>query len=67
MPPTANFGSGIHPYCLGATLARLEGQERFMGLAQRFNQLHLETAVEDLQYVPSITFRSLVSLPISCH
>ena len=26
-------------------------------------KFHLETAVEDLQHVPSIIFRSLVSLP----
>jgi len=56
------FGSGVH-HCLGATLARLEGQEAFTALAQRFPSLHLET--EELEYQPSINFRSLTSLPVA--
>jgi len=62
--PHVAFGSGIH-HCLGATLARLEGQEAFKALAQRFNELSLET--EHLEYHPGNTFRSLVSLPVSWH
>ncbi|MFQ6029018.1 MAG: cytochrome P450 [Dehalococcoidia bacterium] len=57
-----SFGSGVH-HCLGATLARLEGQEAFQGLAQRFPSLHLET--EDLEYQPSMNFRSLKALPVT--
>jgi pimeloyl-[acyl-carrier protein] synthase len=56
------FGSGVH-HCLGATLARLEGQEAFKALAQRFKALHIET--EELHYQPSITFRTLTSLPVT--
>jgi cytochrome P450 len=56
------FGSGIH-HCLGATLARLEGQEAFRALAERFDSLHLET--ENIEYQPSITFRSVKSLPVT--
>ena len=56
------FGSGVH-HCLGATLARVEGQEVFKALAERFPALQVET--EDLEYQPSITFRSLKSLPIT--
>ncbi len=59
--PHVAFGSGIH-YCLGATLARVEGQEVFRGLAQRFPRIVLET--EDLEYQPSLQFRSLKSLPV---
>lgn len=59
--PHVAFGSGVH-HCLGATLARLEGQEVFKALAQRFPSLHLAT--DELQYQPSITFRSVKSLPI---
>ena len=55
------FGSGVH-HCLGATLARVEGQEVFKALAERFPHLRVES--EDLEYQPSITFRSLKSLPV---
>jgi cytochrome P450 len=44
-------------------LARLEGQEVFKVLAERFPSLHLET--EELVYQPSIPFRSLKSLPVA--
>jgi cytochrome P450 len=59
--PHVSFGSGVH-HCLGATLARLEGQEAFKALAERFPSLHVET--EELEYQPSMTFRSLKSLPV---
>ena len=58
------FGSGTH-HCLGATLARVEGQEVFRALAERFPNLRAET--EELEYQPSITFRSLKSLPATWH
>jgi cytochrome P450 len=58
------FGSGTH-HCLGATLARVEGQEVFKALAERFPNLRAET--EDLAYQPSITFRSLKALPVTLH
>jgi len=60
--PHVAFGSGVH-HCLGATLARVEGQEVFKALAERFPSLHLEPEV--LEYQPSITFRSLKSLPVA--
>ena len=56
------FGSGVH-HCLGATLARVEGQEVFKALAERFPALEVET--NQLDYQPSITFRSLKSLPVA--
>jgi cytochrome P450 len=62
--PHVAFGSGVH-HCLGAYLARMEGQEAFKALAERFPSLHLETEAEKLEYQPSITFRSLKSLPVS--
>jgi cytochrome P450 len=60
--PHVAFGSGVH-HCLGATLARVEGQEVFKALAERFPALQVET--EELDYQPSITFRSLKSLPVT--
>jgi cytochrome P450 len=57
-----SFGAGIH-YCLGASLARIEGQEVFRALAEHFPSLRLET--EELTYQPSIQFRSLLSLPVA--
>ncbi|PKB81729.1 MAG: hypothetical protein BZY88_05985 [SAR202 cluster bacterium Io17-Chloro-G9] len=56
------FGSGIH-HCLGATLARLEAQEAFKALAERYGSINLET--DHVEYQPSITFRSIQSLPVS--
>ena len=58
------FGSGTH-HCLGATLARVEGQEVFKALAERFPRLSVAT--DALEYQPSITFRSLKSLPVVWH
>jgi cytochrome P450 len=58
------FGSGTH-HCLGATLARVEGQEVFRALAERFPNLAMAPA--ELEYQPSITFRSLKTLPVTLH
>jgi cytochrome P450 len=60
--PHVAFGNGVH-HCLGATLARVEGQEVFKALAERFPDL--QVATEQLDYQPSITFRSLKSLPVA--
>jgi len=62
--PHVAFGSGTH-HCLGATLARVEGQEVFKALAERFRGFQVEA--DELDYQPSITFRSLKSLPITWH
>jgi cytochrome P450 len=48
---------------LARPLARLEGQEAFKALAERFPTLH--EATEELEYQPSMTFRSLKSLPVA--
>jgi cytochrome P450 len=61
--PHVAFGSGIH-HCLGATLARLEGQEALRALAERFPSIHLNVPAAELDYQPSVTFRSLKSLPV---
>ena len=56
-----SFGGGIH-YCLGATLARIEGQEVFRALAQRLPGMVLDA--DTIEYQPSIQFRSVKSLPV---
>ncbi len=60
--PHVAFGAGIH-HCLGATIARVEGQEVFRELADRYP--NLEPKTRDMDYQPSITFRSIKSLPVS--
>ncbi len=62
--PHIAFGAGTH-YCLGVTLARMEGEEVFRALAQRFPRFTLE--VDQLDYQPSLQFRSLKSLPVRWH
>jgi len=60
--PHVGFGSGVH-HCLGATIARVEGQEVFKALAERYPNLELKN--QHTEYQPSITFRSIKSLPVS--
>jgi cytochrome P450 len=53
------FGYAIH-FCLGAPLARLEGQIALRSVVQRFPNLRLET--EKLRYKDQITIRGLAEL-----
>ena len=55
------FGGGIH-YCLGAPLARLEGEIAFATLARRLPKLAL--ASEDAFYKDNYVLRGLESLPV---
>ncbi len=56
------FGNGIH-FCLGAPLARLEGEIALRMLFQRFPRLHLET--DRPNYRPTYVLRGLEALPVS--
>jgi cytochrome P450 PksS len=58
------FGQGIH-YCLGAPLARLEGEIAFLTLLRRLPGLRLAAPPESLQWRPSFELRGLVSLPVT--
>lgn len=57
------FGKGAH-YCLGAPLARLEGEIALRILFERIPDLTLDIAVEDLEWRDVPTFHSLVRLPV---
>jgi cytochrome P450 len=56
------FGNGIH-YCLGAPLARLEGQIAFETLLRRLPNLHLAT--ETPVYRDNYLLRGLETLPVT--
>jgi cytochrome P450 len=58
------FGKGIH-YCLGAPLARLEGQIAFGTLIQRLPNLHLASDPEQLIWNNNFMLRGLRSLPVT--
>ena len=58
------FGRGSH-YCLGAPLARLEGEIALRTLFERFPDLRLAVEPVSLEYRPVPLFRSLVSLPVA--
>ena len=57
-----SFGHGIH-FCLGAPLARLEGQIAIQTLARRFPDLHLAT--EAPEWRPGLVLHGLKSLPVT--
>ena len=57
------FGHGLH-HCLGAQLARIEGQEAIGALLRRFPDLALDAPVEDLLHRRSTFIRGLRALPV---
>jgi cytochrome P450 len=57
------FGHGIH-FCLGAPLARLEGQLAIGRLLDRFPDLALAADPDDLRWRNSTLLRGLESLPV---
>lgn len=58
------FGHGMH-YCLGAPLARLEGQIAIGTLLARMPNLRLAVAPDSLRYRPSLVVRGLEQLPVT--
>ncbi|MCB0060574.1 MAG: cytochrome P450 [Caldilineaceae bacterium] len=58
------FGQGIH-YCLGAPLARLEGQIAVRTLLERYPRLHLTVPAEELRWRTIPILRGLHHMPVS--
>ena len=58
------FGQGIH-FCLGAPLARLEGEIAINTLLRRMPDLGLSGTTDSLRWRPSMVLRGLESLPVS--
>jgi cytochrome P450 len=57
------FGHGIH-HCLGAPLARMEGDIAFRALLDRFPDLALAGEPDELVWRSSTLFRGLTRLPV---
>jgi cytochrome P450 len=57
------FGYGIH-YCVGAPLARMEGEIAIGKLLDRFPNLALAQEPEKLRWRPSTLMRGLAALPV---
>jgi cytochrome P450 PksS len=58
-----SFGQGIH-FCLGAPLARMEGQIAINTLLQRMPNLRLKVSPDLLRWRPSMILRGLDALPV---
>ena len=57
------FGKGIH-FCLGASLARIEGQTAISRLIRRIPDLRPAIPIDQLQWRPSMIMRGLRSFPV---
>lgn len=58
------FGHGLH-HCLGAPLARLEGQILLTELLARFSSWEIAEPVEDLEWRNTLLMRGLKHLPMT--
>lgn len=58
------FGHGIH-HCLGAALARTEGQIAIGTLLERFPQLRLAVSADDLRWKPGLLLHGLAALSVA--
>ncbi|QNP72262.1 cytochrome P450 [Streptomyces roseirectus] len=58
------YGHGIH-YCLGAPLARLEGQTALATLLTRLPDLQLGVPVDELRWRGGLIMRGLRTLPVT--
>lgn len=58
------FGMGVH-FCIGAPLARLEGQIALTTLFRRFPNLRLAQESQSLRWRKSLIVRGLEELPVA--
>ena len=58
------FSQGIH-YCLGAPLARLEGEIAFSTLLRRLPNIRLAIEPDELTWRPGLELRGLEALPVT--
>ena len=57
------FGRGVH-VCLGAPLARVEGEEIVKVLLSEFNSIALAVEPRELEWRRDVALRGLISLPV---
>ncbi|MGC6588783.1 cytochrome P450 family protein [Paenibacillus sp. Dod16] len=60
------FGKGIH-LCLGAPLARLEGEIAINTLLRRYPHFELQRDIDELEWRPGMIVRGVKEIPISLH
>jgi cytochrome P450 PksS len=58
------FGKGMH-FCLGAPLARLEGQIALDTLVRRLPDLHLQVQPDEVRWRPGLLMHGLQALPVT--
>jgi cytochrome P450 len=59
-----SFGQGSH-YCLGASLARIEGQNAISSLLRLFPKMTLAVSRDSLRWRSGLVLRGLKALPLS--
>jgi cytochrome P450 len=59
-----SFGMGVH-YCLGAELARVEGEIALPAIVRRFPRVRLAAVTETLRWRPASVMRGLEALPLA--
>jgi len=58
-----SFGMGAH-YCLGAPLARIEGQIAITALLKHMPKLRLRVPYNEIRWRPGLVLRGVKALPV---